>query len=102
MIKLTDETRVVKKKTMHHEVGDVVDNSLYLVRIDDNNLALKRGNTVENYFGCVRTALKRSLNYAIKGSSEALNIESMLKTINGIDEAINKLESSCIKECDGK
>ena len=44
----------------------------------------------------------RSLNYAIKGSSEALSIESMLKTINGIDEAINKLESSCIKECDGK
>ena len=98
MIKLTDETKTIDKDSKHLKKGEIVDNSLYLVRIDSNNLALKRGDTVENYFGDVRVALKRSLNYAIKGSSVALSLESMLNTINGMDEAINELKSDCIEK----
>ena len=92
MIKLTDETRVIDKKSKHHEIGDIVDNSLYLVRVDEHNLALKRGDRILNYFGCVNTALKRSVNYAIKGSSVALSLESMAKTIDSINQAIERLE----------
>ena len=96
MIKLTDETRVVKVKSKTNNIGDVVDNSLYLVRVDSNNLGLKRGDTVENYFGDVRTALYRSLNYALKGSETALSLESMLQTIKSMDEAIKRLDKECV------
>ena len=98
MIQLTNETKVIKKKSKHLDIGDIVDNSLYLVRVDSNNLALKRGDVVENYFGDVRTALKRSLNYAIKGSSVALSLESMMEIIASMDEAISGLRNEAIKE----
>lgn len=97
MIKLTNETRTVTKDSKHFKRGDKVDNSLYLVRVDSNNLALMRGKTVENYFGDVRTALKRSLNYAIKGSSEALELETIVKMIASMDAAINTLKNDDIK-----
>ncbi len=96
MIKLTDEYRVVKTKTKYNNVGDKVDDSLYLVRIDDNNLAIKRGDKVLNYFGCVRTALYRSLNYAIKGSEVALSLESIMSTIKNTDDVIKRLDKDVI------
>ena len=92
MIKLTDETKIVTKASKNYKVGDVVDNSLYLVRVDSNNLALKRGDTIENYFGDVRTALYRSLNYALKGSEEALTLEYIKKTIQSMDDTIKRLD----------
>ena len=72
--------------------GKKVDNTLFLVRVDSNNLALMRGETIENYFGDVRTALTRSLNYAIKGSSEALTLENILKVVESMDETIKTLK----------
>ena len=96
MIKLTDEVRIVTKKTKHNEVGDEVDHSLYIERLDDNNLVIKRGNTILNYFGDVRTCISRSLNYAVKGSSVALSIESMMQTIESMDSTIKQLRSDCI------
>ena len=91
MIQLTNETKVNKK-------GETVDNSLYLVRVDSNNLALKRGETIEAYWGDVRTALTRSLNYAIKGSSEALTLENILKVVKSMDETVKTLKKDCIEK----
>ena len=92
MIQLTNETRVVDKDNKVNKKGDVVDNSLYLVKVDNNNLALKRGDVTVNYFGDVRVALKRSINYAIKGSSEALTLEMIAKKITSIHKAIDALD----------
>ena len=97
MIKLTDETKIVTKASKNYKVGDVVDNSLYLVRVDSNNLALKRGDTIENYLGNVRTALYRSLNYALKGSEEALTLEYIKKTIQSMDDTIKRLDKECVE-----
>lgn len=91
MIQLTKETKTVDKETTKSKIGDTIDYSLYLVRVDSNNLALKRGDRIENYFGDVRTALKRSLNYAIKGSETELTLNSILETVKHIDEQISKL-----------
>ena len=96
MIQLTNETKTITKKSKNHNVGDVVDNSLYLVRVDSNNLALKRGDNIENYFGDVRQAIYRSLNYALKGSEEALSLEFIIKTIKGMDESIKRLDKEVI------
>ena len=98
MIKLTNETKTITKESKHLKIGDVVDNSLYLVRVDANNLALKRGDNIENYFGDVRTALNRSLNYALKGSSVALSLESMMDIIKSMDKAIEGLECTAIEK----
>jgi len=84
MIKLVDETRVNKK-------GETVDNSLYLIGVDSNNLALARGETPINYFGDVRTALTRSLNYVIKGSEEELSLEMIMSKIEELDRNIQKV-----------
>lgn len=95
MIKLTDETRIVKDSSTLKDktlIGTEVDDSLYLVRIDKHNLALRRGGNVEGYFGDVRTALKRSLNYAIKGSDEALTLDFILQTVQKLDKRIEELE----------
>ena len=97
MIKLTDETRIVKVKTKENEIGDEVDNSLYLVRVDKHNLGLMRYGRIENYFGDVRQCLYRSLNYAIKGSDVALSLESMLQTIKSMDEGIKRLDKECVR-----
>ena len=89
MIRLTEETKVNKK-------GETVDNSLYLVRVDSNNLALKRGETIENYFGDVRTAFTRALNYAIKGSEASLKLETILEVCRSIDDTIKQLKKDCM------
>ena len=92
MVKLTDEKRVVDKDSKHLKKGDIVDDSVYLVRIDNNNLALKRGDTILNYFGDVKTALKRSVNYAVKGSVTEMSLELMANQIESIHRAIEGLE----------
>ena len=92
MIKLSNETRVVKVKSKNQEIGDIVDNSVYLVGLDSNNLALKQGDNVLNYFGDVQTALKRSLNYIIKGSSEELTLERINKQIEELHKAIEEMK----------
>ena len=96
MIKLTDETKTVTVKSKNYNVGDVIDNSLYLERLDANNLVLRRGDVIQNYFGDVRVALYRSLNYAIKGSDVALSLESMLKTIKSMDDTIKRLDKEAV------
>ena len=90
MIKLTTETKINQK------TNEEVDNSLYLVRIDANNLALKRGDRTLNYFGDVRTALIKSLNYAIKGSEVALSLEFILNAIHSLDKSIETLRMDAV------
>ncbi len=92
MIKLSNETKTVKVKSKLHDVGDVIDNSVYLVGLDSNNLALRRGDTHLNYFGDVQTALKVSLNYIVKGSEEELTLERILNQINELNEAIKEIK----------
>ena len=93
MIKLSNETRTVKVKSKNQEIGDIVDNSVYLVGLDSNNLALKQGDNILNYFGDVQTALKRSLNYIIKGSSEELTLERINKQIEDLHKAIEGMNN---------
>jgi hypothetical protein len=90
MIRLTDETKIDKN-------GREVNNSLFLVRIDSNNLALQRAGKTENYFGDVRIALNRSLNYVIKGSQTALSLEFILDAIQSLDGHIQELKSDAIE-----
>ena len=87
MIKLTHEERMNKK-------GEIVDNSLYLGGLDSNNLAIYRGETPLNYFGDVRTALTKSLNYAIKGSVEEVSLEMIQSKIEELDNNIKELNES--------
>ena len=96
MIQLTNETKTITKKSKNRNVGDIVDDSLYLVRVDSNNLALKRGDNIENYFGDVRTALYRSLNYALKGSEEALTLAMIKRMIQSMDDTIKHLDKDAI------
>ena len=93
MIKLSNETRTVKVKSKNQEIGDIVDNSVYLVGLDSNNLALKQGDNILNYFGDVQTALKRSINYIIKGSSEELTLERINKQIEDLHKAIEGMNN---------
>ena len=90
-IKLTTE----KKKNRN---GVIVDNSIYLERLDPHNLVLRRGTTPIGYFGDVRTAFKRALNYAIKGSENELTLKQMLKVIKGMDKKIDELRKDCLEE----
>lgn len=91
MIRLTTETKVDKD-------GNEVDNSFYLDGVDSNNLCIKRGTTIINYFGDVRTAFTRALNYCIKGSNEELTMQSIIDKVEeldnnikeGLDESIRK------------
>ena len=92
MIKLSDEKKEITVDTRNHKKGDIVDNSVYLVGLDSNNLALKRGDTVLNYFGDVQTALKLSLNYIVKGSSEELTLLRIEKQIKELHTAIKGLK----------
>ena len=92
MIRLTTATRINQK------TGEEMDDSIYLSRLDSNNLVLRRGEKLEGYFGDVRTALKRSYNYAIKGSSEALTLESILTITQDMDDRIEQLKKLIIKE----
>ena len=91
MIRLTTATKANQK------TGAEMDDSLYMVRIDSNNLALRRGDKVEAYYGDVRTALTRAYNYAIKGSSEALTLESILAITLDMDNNIKELKKACIE-----
>ena len=92
MIKLSNETRTVKVKSKNQEIGDIVDNSVYLVGLDSNNLALKQGDNILNYFGDVQTALKRSINYIVKGSDKELTLERINKQIEELHKAIEEMK----------
>ena len=89
MIRLTTEKRINKK-------GEEVDSSLYLVRLDANNLAIMRDGRYEGYYGCVQTAMKRALNISIKGSHEALTLEMILERIGELEEVANTLKTATI------
>jgi len=93
MIKLSNETKTVKVKSKLHDIGDVIDNSVYLVGLDTHNIALKRGDTILNYFGDVQTALKVSLNYIVKGSEKELTLERILNQINELNEMIKEIRN---------
>ena len=77
-----------------NQKGEIVDHSLYLDGYDSNNVCLKRGDNILNYFGDVRTALTRSLNYAIKGSKDELTLEMILDKIEELDTNIKELNES--------
>ncbi len=103
MIQLTDEVKKDKD-------GKEIDDSMYLVGFDSNNLALARGTKEDkktgkivprqilNYFGCVETALKRSIDYAVKGSlkdsSSVLELKTMHTLIHDIYDATEGLQSA--------
>lgn len=93
MIKLSNETKIVKADSKLHKKGDILDNSVYLIGLDTNNLALQRGNTILNYFGDVQVALKRALNYIIKGSDEELTLLRIEKQIKELHKAIEEIEN---------
>ena len=86
MIQLTESKKRTNKK------GIEVDATVYLDKIDDNNLILKQGEDTLAYFGDVRTALKRSLNYIVKGSEDELTLIRVLQQIIYLDNAINELK----------
>jgi len=91
MIKLLEESGKNNK-------GETIDKSIYLIRLDTNNLAISRGKTVINYFGDVRTALKRSLNYVVKGSTQEFTLEAILDTIRIMDKKIDSLPRDTLKK----
>ena len=92
MIKLSDETKTITIKSKNHNIGDIVDNSVYLDGLDSNNIVLRRGDLILNYFGDVQTALKRSLNYIVKGSNEELTLERINKQIEELHKAIEGMK----------
>jgi len=92
MIQLTEKLTRLNKK------GEEIDATIYLDRLDSNNLVIKEGEKVLNYFGDVRTALRVSLNYAIKVPKVALSLENMLSVIDGIDKNIKELRIDCMEE----
>ena len=92
MIKLSDETKTITIKSKNHNIGDIVDNSVYLDGLDSNNIVLRRGDLILNYFGDVQTALKRSLNYIVKGSNEELTLERINKQIEELHKAIEGIK----------
>jgi len=89
--------RITKQQTRVNRKGEEVDATIYLERVDSNNLVMKEGTTVLNYFGDVRVALKRALNYAVKGSPEALSLEGILDIVKTIDKNIEELKKTCIE-----
>jgi len=91
MILLVQATKLNKS-------NEVVDDSIYLVREDSNNLALKRGDRIIAHYGCVRTALARALNYAIKGSTEELTLSFISMQIAQMDAAIQSIKAEDVKE----
>ena len=90
MIQLTPTRARINKK------GIEVDSTLYLERLDSNNLVLKEGDTLLNYFGDARVALNRSLNYALKSSSVHLSLEEILSTVKHMDSVISELKKDTV------
>lgn len=86
--------QLTEKRTRKNKKGVEIDSTIYLERLDSNNLVIKEGENILAYYGDVRTALRRSLNYAIKGSTEALSLETIVSAVKRIDEAINKLKNN--------
>ena len=90
MVKLIEATKKNKK------TGEDVAYNLYLVHLDSNNLGLVRGSeetyTIVGFFGDVRTAFKRALNFAVKGSDEAFTLQKVLDIVKELDEKIEKLD----------
>ena len=93
MITLVEKTKKIKKMPFGEnlKVGEVVDASITLSILDSNNLVLKEGEHVLGYFGDVRTAFKKSLDFVIKGSTEELVVESVLDAISALDAKIDSL-----------
>ena len=85
MIRIINETKKDRK-------GIERDHSLWLARVDANNLALGRGEEDDlkyiAYFGDVRTAFKRALSYAIKDSETALTLDYIIETVQKFDKII--------------
>ena len=88
--------QLTENRSRTNKKGVEVDSTIYLERLDSNNLVLKEGENILAYYGDVRTALRRSLSYAIKGSTEALSLETILSTIKHIDEAIDELKNNAM------
>jgi len=94
MMKLTNSTRTNKN-------GELVDNSIYLIHFDSRNLAIVRGkrnkdgrytaSQVIGYYGSVRSALKASIDIAIKSEPELLKLKTVLHRIDDLEEHIEKL-----------
>ena len=100
MIQLTTETRVIKDSAVLKDksaVGKVVDNSIYIDRADSNNLILFRGKEKREllgFYGDVRSAFTRALNFAIKqntNGSTVLGLQDILKRIDDMDNRIKEL-----------
>jgi hypothetical protein len=94
MVQLTKNTKVNK-------AGEVVDDSLYLIRFDSRNLAIVRGernsngryasSQIKGYYQDVRSALKAAINIAIKGDHTLLKLETVLKRIDVMEKRIDTL-----------
>ena len=95
MIQLTTATKLNRK-------GEEVDASLYLIHFDKYNLAIIEGKptidtngktkrNVIGYYGDVKTALKRSINIAIKNQSDGVELTTMLQRIDDLTEHIDSL-----------
>jgi len=90
MVQITPSTTRINKK------GDEVDATIYLERLDSNNLVIKEGETILGYFGDARTALTKSLNYALKSSSVHLTLENILDIVKSMDSTIKQLKKDAI------
>jgi len=92
MIQLTPTTTRTNKKDVE------VDATIYLERLDSNNLVLKEGENILGYFGDARVALTRSLNYALKSSAVHLSLENILEIVKSMDATIKTLKSDSIEK----
>lgn len=92
--------QLTHKMTRKNKQGKDIDATMYLERLDNNNLVLKQGDRILAYYGDVKTALTRSLNYAIKDSDTQLNLENILNIVKSMDESIKQLTKDCIKKKD--
>ena len=95
MIQLSTATKLNRK-------GEEVDASLYLIHFDRYNLAIIEGKptvdasghkvrNVVGYYGDIKTALKRSINIAIKNDSDGAELSVMLQRIDDLTEHIDSL-----------
>ncbi len=100
MIKVTTETKLNKKE-------ELVDDSLYIDRLDKYNLILGRGIRVRDdgtktvgrvlgYFGDIETIFKRGLNYAIKDSDEELSFKNVVDKIAEFHRVAENIDKQVI------
>lgn len=86
-----------------------ITDELALIKFDDLNFAIVKGhepkdkkrgygNRVKGYFGNLQSALKASLNYAVLGSAEGVEIKNTLNAIETLNESIKTLRSENIRK----